>query len=301
MNILLLGANGQIGWELQRTLAPLGQLEVCDRKAANLENLDDLRAVIRKYSPTAIVNAAAYTAVDRAESEPEKVYRINAEAVELLANEANRLNAWLIHYSTDYIFDGAKLGAYSETDVPNPLSIYGKTKLQGEELIMESGCKHIIFRSSWVYAFHGSNFVKTILRLAVERDELKVVADQFGAPTSAALIADITALSLYRLHHDKVFAEQVTGLYHLAPIGEISWHGFARYVIAEALNCGIILRTMPENVIPIATSEYPLPADRPANSRLDTQKLVNTFGVHLPLWQTHVQRLIIELSQQGTL
>ncbi len=300
MNILLLGANGQIGWELQRALAPLGQLKVCDRKAANLENLDNLRAIIRKYNPTAIVNAAAYTAVDRAESELEKAYRINAEAVELIANEANRLNAWLLHFSTDYIFDGTKSGAYIETDVPNPLSTYGKTKLQGEELIRESGCKHIIFRSSWVYSARGSNFVKTMIQLAKERDNIEVVADQFGAPTSAALIADITALSLYRLTHEKIFAEKVNGTYHLTPTGEISWHGFARYVIAEAQKCGIILRVMPENVIPISTSEFPLPAKRPANSRLDTQKLIDIFDVYLPPWQTHVQRLVTELSQQVT-
>ncbi|MFT5426238.1 MAG: dTDP-4-dehydrorhamnose reductase [Gammaproteobacteria bacterium] len=300
MNILLLGANGQIGWELKRTLAPLGQLKVCDRQTVNLENTDELLATVQDYCPTVIVNAAAYTAVDKAESEPEKAYRINAEAVKLLANEASRLNAWLIHYSTDYIFDGTKKGAYIETDVPNPLSIYGKTKLQGEEAIKKSGCKHIIFRSSWVYAAHGANFVKTIIRLAKERDEIKVVADQFGTPTSAEMIADITALSLRHLTHKKEFAEQLSGTYHLTATGETSWHGFAKYVVAEAQKCGIILRAMPENVTPISTSEYPLPAIRPANSRLDSQKLVDTFAVNLPPWQTHAQRMISETSQQVT-
>lgn len=298
MNILLLGANGQVGWELQRSLAPLGQVKVCDRKVANFGNLDGLRATIHEFCPTVIVNAAAYTAVDKAESEPEIAYRINVEAVDLLAKEAHRLNAWLIHYSTDYIFDGAKSSAYIETDKPNPQSVYGKTKFQGEEAVKESGCKHIIFRASWIYAARGSNFVKTMIRLAKERDKIEVVDDQFGAPTSAELIADITALSLYRQSHDKAFAERVVGTYHLTPTGDTSWYGFAKYVIAEAHDCGIILRTMPENVIPISTSENPQPAKRPANSRLDTQKLVDTFGVYLPPWQNHIRRLVVELIQK---
>lgn len=298
MNILLLGANGQVGWELQRSLAPLGQLKVCDRKTADLGDLNNLRTIIRDYTPTVIVNAAAYTAVDKAESEPDKAYRINTEAVRLLADECKHLNALLIHYSTDYVFDGSQPGAYTETDTPNPQSVYGKTKLEGEDAIRESGCKHLIFRTSWVYAARGSNFAKTMIRLAKERNELSIVADQFGAPTSAELIADTTALCLYRLTLNKVSTEQMFGTYHLTPVGETSWHGFAKYVLGEAQSHGIALQTAPENVQPISTHEYPLPAKRPANSRLNTKKLISTFGVYMPAWQTDVQRLVTELVKK---
>jgi len=303
MKILLLGANGQVGWELQRSLAPLGELRACGRKEADLENLDNLRTTIRDFGPSVIVNAAAYTAVDKAESEPDRAYRINAEAVGLLSDEAKHLDAWLIHYSTDYVFDGTKSAPYVETDPPNPLSVYGKTKLQGEEAIRASGCKHLIFRTSWVYAARGANFVKTMIRLAKERDELKVVADQFGVPTSAELIADITALALNRITTCPSLPQEEllwSSTYHLTPAGETSWHGFAKYALTEAQTSGIVLRTKPENVHPITTDEYPVSAKRPENSRLNTDKIIETFGVHLPPWQDHTQRLIMELVQQET-
>ncbi len=296
MKILLFGSSGQVGWELQRSLAPLGQLKACDRNAADLENPDVLKAAIRDYCPNVVVNAAAYTAVDKAESEPDKAERINAEAVGLLANEVRRLDAWLIHYSTDYVFDGAKPGAYVETDKPNPLSVYGRTKLRGEEAIQQSGCRRLVFRTSWVYAARGSNFARTIVRLAGERDILDVVADQVGAPTSAELIADTTALCLHRVTRDKMFGEQAVGAYHLTPAGETSWHGFARYLLDGLRSLGVELRLRPENVHPITTAEYRSAAKRPANSRLDTRKLTNTFGVYLPPWQFHVQRLVSELA-----
>ena len=204
MKILLLGANGQVGWELQRSLAPLGQMKACDRHALDLGNFEDLRACTRDYRPEIIVNAAAYTAVEKAETEQDKACRINAEAVALLADEAKQLNAWFIHYSTDYVFDGTKSNAYLETDETNPQSVYGKTKLQGEEAIKVSECNHLIFRTSWIFAARGANFVKTMIRLAREQKELKVVSDQIGVPTSAELIADLTALCLYRIYQKKV-------------------------------------------------------------------------------------------------
>ncbi len=325
MKILLFGANGQVGWELQRSLAPLGQVKACGHLDADLENLGGLRAIIREYCPAVIVNAAAYTAVDRAESEPDTAYRINAEAVGLLGDEAKRLDAWLIHYSTDYVFDGTKSEPYLESDQPNPLSVYGKTKLQGEAAISESGCRYLIFRTSWVYSARGANFVKTMIRLAKERDALNVVADQIGAPTSAELIADVTAATLNCIATGTVSAppqdsncvdaggglihevipergsqlswQQVTGTYHLTAAGETSWHGFARYLLGEAQDQGMTLRINLENLNPIAAADYPVAARRPANSRLNTNKLTETFGLRLPQWQTPVRRLITELIQ----
>ena len=298
MNILLLGANGQIGWELQRSLVLLGQVKACDRHAADLENLDGLRKLVRDYCPNVIVNAAAYTAVDRAESEPAKAHLINAKAVKLLAVEAKKLDAWLVHYSTDYIFDGTKKCAYTETDKPNPQSVYGKTKLQGEQAIEVSGCMYLIFRTSWVYATRGKNFVTTIIRLAKEHNEVKVVSDQIGAPTSAELIADLTALCLYQITCKKNSVPDATGIYHLTPEGKTSWHEFAQFVITESLRLGATFLAGPDNVVPIRTSEYPLPAKRPSNSLLDAQKLRNTFNVYMPPWQTHVKRLITEIHTQ---
>jgi dTDP-4-dehydrorhamnose reductase len=312
MKILLFGAAGQVGWELQRSLSTLGQVHACDRTKVDLTNLAKIRAVIQDYQPAIIVNAAAYTAVDKAESEPELARRINAEAVGVMAEEAKHLNAWFVHYSTDYVFDGTNSKAYTETDVPNPLSVYGKTKLQGEEAIRRSGCQHLIFRTSWVYAAHGRNFAKTILRLAKERTELRVVADQFGAPTSAEYIADITALALYQIkkyspqyqredtgqERNLLAPVHIMGTYHLVPKGETSWHGFARYVIEQAHQHGYPLCASMDKVFPISTAEYPLPAARPANSCLATQKLVETFGIHLPPWQYHVDRVVSELIKQ---
>lgn len=295
MKILLLGKDGQVGWELQRALAPLGDVVACNRNEANLEQPESLRKLVQDHSPEVVVNAAAYTAVDRAESEPERAMRVNAEAVGVLAEEVKKQNSWLIHYSTDYVFNGVSQNAYFETDEADPQSIYGKSKRAGELAIEGTGCKHLILRTSWVYSVHGHNFVKTILRLAREKNELKVINDQIGAPTSAELIADITALLLYRLIYDPKLAAQVSGTYHLTAGGETSWHGFARFIVQEAISHGAALSTIAERVLPISTSEYPLPAKRPANSRLNTQKLCSTFGVTLPAWQIHTQRMITEL------
>lgn len=298
--ILLLGANGQVGWELQRALAPLGQLLVCDRHSADLNDLDGLSALIRREKPDTIVNAGAYTAVDKAETHIADARRINADAVSTMAQAAREIGAWLVHYSTDYVFDGSGSTPFSEDAPTSPLSVYGQTKLEGEFAIRESGCSHLIFRTSWVYASRGVNFAKTMLRLAKERDELRVIADQFGAPTSAELIADITALVLQRLAHDSELNARATGTYHLVASGETSWHRYAQFVIGEAIRLGSELRATPERIAPIATSEYPLPAKRPANSRLANEKLQRTFDVQLPHWEYHAQRMIRELVDQGT-
>ena len=298
MKILLLGANGQVGWELRRSLAPLGEIRAYDRHTGNLLKLDDLSRLIRDFSPEAIVNAAAYTSVDKAESELDEAFLINSKAVEFLAKEAKLLNAWFIHYSTDYVFDGLKSGAYIETDTPNPQSVYGQTKYDGEESIKESKVKHLIFRTAWVYSKRGTNFIKTMIQLANKQDELKVVNDQIGAPTGAELIADVTALCLYQITQYKNSAHNLSGTYHLTPTGETSWHGFAQFIIAEALGLGVKFRASFENVQAISTSEYPLPAKRPSNSLLDTKKICNTFNVYMPPWQTHVERLFKELYSQ---
>ena len=298
MKILLLGANGQVGWELRRSLAPLGEIRAYDRHTGNLQNLDDLSRLIRDFSPEAIVNAAAYTSVDKAESELDEAILINSKAVEFLAKEAKLLNAWFIHYSTDYVFDGLKSGAYIETDTPNPQSVYGQTKYDGEESIKESKVKHLIFRTAWVYSKRGTNFIKTMIQLANKQDELKVVNDQIGAPTGAELIADVTALCLYQIAQYNNSAHNLSGTYHLTPTGETSWHGFAQFIIAEALGLGVKFRASFENVQAISTSEYPLPAKRPSNSLLDTKKICNTFNVYMPPWQTHVERLFKELYSQ---
>ena len=298
MIILLLGANGQVGWELRRSLAPLGEIRAYDRHTGNLQKLDDLSRLIRDFSPEAIVNAAAYTSVDKAESELDEAFLINSKAVEFLAKEAKLLNAWFIHYSTDYVFDGLKSGAYIETDTPNPQSVYGQTKYDGEESIKESKVKHLIFRTAWVYSKRGNNFIKTMIQLAKKQDELKVVNDQIGAPTGAELIADVTALCLYQIAQYNNSAHNLSGTYHLTPTGETSWHGFAQFIIAEALGLGVKFRASFENVQAISTSEYPLPAKRPSNSLLDTKKICNTFNVYMPPWQTHVERLFKELYSQ---
>ena len=276
MKILLLGANGQVGWELRRSLAPLGEIRAYDRHTGNLQKLDDLSRLIRDFSPEAIVNAAAYNSVDKAESELDEAFLINSKAVEFLAKEAKLLNAWFIHYSTDYVFDGLKSGAYIETDTPNPQSVYGQTKYDGEESIKESKVKHLIFRTAWVYSKRGTNFIKTMIQLAKKQDELKVVNDQIGAPTGAELIADVTALCLYQITQYKNSAHNLSGTYHLTPTGDTSWHGFAQFIIAEALGLGVKFRASFENVQAISTSEYPLPAKRPSNSLLDTKKICNT-------------------------
>jgi dTDP-4-dehydrorhamnose reductase len=296
LKILLLGKNGQVGWELQRALSPLGELRACDRSEANLDDPESLRQLVQEYAPDVIVNAAAYTAVDKAETDVECATRVNTQSLAVLAEEAKRLNAWLVHYSTDYVFNGTKVGFYQETDTTAPLSVYGQTKRDGEIAITESGCKHLIFRTSWVFASRGGNFAKTMLRLSAERDSLNVVADQFGAPTSAELIADVTALAIYRLQHDASLAASASGIYHLVATGETSWHGYAQFVISEATRLGAALKTQPDHVNPIPASAYPVPAARPQNSRLDTAKLRERFNIQLPNWQYHVQRLVRELQ-----
>lgn len=294
-DILILGANGQVGWELQRALAPLGQLTICDRQRGDLEDLPGLRALVNAVRPAIIVNAAAYTAVDKAEADLDRARRVNADAVGLLAELAAEQGAWLVHYSTDYVFDGSGDQPFAEDAPAGPLNTYGRTKLAGEQAILRSGCRHLIFRTSWVYAARGGNFAKTMLRLAADREELRVVADQIGAPTSAELIADVTALALARLRHAHD-AEALAGIYHLAAGGETSWHGYARFVIEHANRLGWPLRTLPARVLPIMTHEYPLPAPRPHNSRLDTRKLQSAFDLTLPAWEFHVQRMLVELT-----
>ena len=292
-NILLLGKNGQVGWELQRSLAPLGQLIALGRNECDFAEPERLRAVIREVNPCVIVNAVAYTAVDKAESESEHALAINGVAPGILADEAKKRDAWLLHYSTDYVFDGNKPGAYVEEDMTQPMSVYGATKLAGEQAIRHSGCRYLIFRTSWVFAARGGNFAKTMLRLARERDFLKVVGDQFGAPTSAELIADISAFCLrdaLRPHGDSL-----QGLYHLAAAGETSWHDYAQFVLTRAVKAGVSLRCSPEHVTSIPTADYPLPAKRPANSRLATSKLQQAFGLSLPHWSYHVERMLTEI------
>lgn len=301
MKILLLGANGQVGWELQRALAPLGQLSVCGRQRGNLEDLVALAELVRFEKPDVIVNAGAYTAVDKAETEIDLARRVNAQAVAELAALARELDAWLVHYSTDYVFDGSRADAYPEDAPTAPLSVYGQTKLEGEQAILQSGCQHLIFRTSWVYSARGGNFAKTMLRLARERDELKVVVDQVGAPTSAELIADVTALALQRIRIDAALAASASGIYHLVASGETSWYRYAQFVIAEAAGLGGVFKVQSQDVRPITAAEYPVPARRPANSLLDNGKLQRTFGLVLPEWEYHVKRMIQELKTLGSL
>ncbi|MFM8355325.1 MAG: dTDP-4-dehydrorhamnose reductase, partial [Gammaproteobacteria bacterium] len=270
MRILLLGAGGQVGWELKRSLSVLGHLTAVERRAdrnphglcGDLTDLDGLAATVRHVQPDVIVNAAAYTAVDRAESEPELAMQVNADAPRRLAECAAQQNALLVHYSTDYVFDGSGTQAWREQDPTGPLSVYGATKLAGEQHIIASGCRHLVLRTSWVYAARGGNFARTMLRLAQTRDSLSVVADQFGAPTSAELLADVTAhaLSTLRLDHS------AGGVYHCAAAGGTSWFEYAQLVLATAKSLGVELRVQPDQVRPITTNEYPTPARRPMNS-----------------------------------
>jgi dTDP-4-dehydrorhamnose reductase len=294
--ILLLGKTGQLGWALQHTLAAHGEVIACDSKACDLADLDSIRKAVRAARPTVIVNAAAYTAVDRAESEPELAHQVNAIAPGILAEEAKRVGALLVHYSTDYVFDGGKSGRYEETDMPRPLSVYGRSKLAGEEAVQSVGGAYMIFRAGWIYGLYGRNFPKTILALAEERESLRVVADQFGAPTSVDLIADVTShcLDVWRLAPAPNW--QYNGVYHLAAGGETSWYGLACELVRGARAANLPIRVSPERIEPLATHEYPTAARRPANSRLSTEKLVKTFNLSLPPWQVHIDRLIREIA-----
>ncbi|MBS4085809.1 dTDP-4-dehydrorhamnose reductase [Pseudomonas rustica] len=294
MKILLLGKNGQVGWELQRSLAPLGELIALDRHpvsglSGDLSDLDALRSTIRQINPDVIVNAAAYTAVDKAETDKELADRVNAQATQVMAQETARIGGWLIHYSTDYVFSGEGLTPWCETADVSPVNYYGVSKLAGERAVADSGCKHLIFRTSWVYGARGNNFAKTMLRLAKDRDALSVIADQIGAPTGADLIADVTALAIQQAVH----RPELSGLYHLAAAGEVSWHGYASHVIEFAKNEGEELAVKVIN--PIDTAAYPTPARRPLNSRLNTQKLRDNFSLHLPDWQSGVTRMLREV------
>lgn len=294
LHILLLGKNGQLGWELQRALSPLGRVTALDRHSTehcgDLSRLDELAATVRTLCPDVIVNAAAHTAVVRAESEPELARTLNALAPGVLAREAAQLGATLVHYSTDYVFDGSGEAPWQEGDATGPLSVYGRTKLEGEQLVQQSGARHLIFRTSWVYAARGGNFAKTMLRLAAERDELKVINDQTGSPTGADLLADVTAHAVRAAQANPSLA----GLYHLVADGETSWYDYARYVIEWARKQGHTVRVQPENILAVPTTEYPTPARRPLNSRLATDKLKQAFGLTLPHWQQGVERMLTE-------
>lgn len=298
MKILLLGKSGQVGWELQRSLSPLGQLLALDSKSqrycGDLSDLTGLAATVRDFGPDVIVNAAAYTAVDKAESEPDQALRVNAEAPAVLAAEALKLNALLVHYSTDYVFAGNGDKPWQETDPVGPLSVYGTTKLYAEQAIQASGCAHLIFRTSWVYAARGNNFAKTMLRLAQERDSLNVIDDQFGAPTGAELLADVTAHAIRTTR----MSPQLQGLYHLAAAGETTWYRYARFVLEHAQAAGVQLKVEPVNVGAMTTAAYPTPAKRPGNSRLNTQKLQNAFSLRLPQWQDGVARMLTEILEK---
>ena len=295
MKILLFGANGQVGWELQRSLSPLGELIALSRHSTelcgDLANLAGITNTIANVRPDVIVNAAAYTAVDKAQTDRDAAQLINATAPAAMAQAASAVGAWLVHYSTDYVFDGSGVDPWKETDLPAPLSVYGKTKLEGEQLIQASGCKHLIFRTSWVYAARGGNFAKTMLRLAQERERLTVIDDQVGAPTGAELLADVTALALRQV----LLRPQDGGLYHLAAAGQTSWNGYAKHVIDQAKIGQTAIKILANEVAAVPSSAFVTAAVRPLNSRLDTTKLQMIFGLQLAPWQHGVERMLSEI------
>jgi dTDP-4-dehydrorhamnose reductase len=296
MKLLLLGKGGQVGWELQRSLAPLGEVIACDFDSAgdlraDFSQPDTLPALVRRVRPDVIVNAAAHTAVDKAESEPGLARAINATAPGILAREAAAAGALLVHYSTDYVFDGSGSTARDEDAPTGPLSVYGRTKLEGEELIHASGCTHLILRTSWVYAARGGNFARTMLRLAAEREALNVIDDQIGAPTGAELLADVTAHALRRMQAEPALA----GTYHCVAGGETSWFDYARFVIEWARARGVDVKVAPDAIKPIPTAAYPTPATRPLNSRLATGRIEAAFQLCLPHWQPGVERMLAEV------
>lgn len=293
MNILLFGKTGQVGWELQRSLAPLGNLIALDVNSTeycgDFSNPEGIAETVRCIRPDVIVNAAAHTAVDKAESEPEFAALLNAKSVEAIAREAAKIDAWVVHYSTDYVFPGDGKTPWVETDNTAPLNVYGQTKLDGEIALRKNCPKHLIFRTSWVYAGKGNNFAKTMLTLAKTRQELSVINDQFGAPTGAELLADCTAHAI----RIALAQPQVAGLYHLVAGGETCWHDYAALVFAEAREAGVELALNTLN--PVATESFPTPAKRPHNSRLNTEKFQHTFGLVLPDWELGVKRMLAEL------
>ncbi len=298
MRILLFGTGGQVGWELQRSLASLGEVTALDFDStdhhADFTRPEALAQTARALCPDVIVNAAAHTAVDRAESEPALAATINADAPRVLATEAALLGAWLVHYSTDYVFDGSGTEPREESAPTAPLSVYGRTKLEGEQHIRASGCKHLILRTSWVYAARGGNFARTMLKLAAEREELKVIDDQVGAPTGADLLADITAHALRAAQADAALG----GTYHAVAAGETSWHRYSTFVIEWAREQGLPVKVARDAVHAVPTSAFPTPAHRPLNSRLDTGKLRQAFGLTLPPWEQGVQRMLMEVSSR---
>ena len=297
MKILLLGKNGQVGWELQRSLAPLGEVLALDRHSTDycgdLSKTEQLAQTVLAYKPDFIVNAAAHTAVDKAESEPELAKVLNADAPAVLAKTAAQVGAWLVHYSTDYVFDGSGSYARQEGEGADPMNVYGQTKLDGEKAIVASGCKYLIFRTSWVYAARGGNFAKTMLRLAQERDKLTVINDQYGAPTGADLIADVTAHAMRRVLNAQNIS--FSGVYHLVASGETTWHGYASRVIAQAKVMKPEIAWKATEVAPVPTSAFHTPAARPLNSRLCTTKLQKAFDLVLPPWQQGVDRMLAEI------
>jgi len=295
MKILLTGKNGQVGFELQRALAPLGTVVAVGTTDCNLADGDAVRRLLQFVQPQVIVNPAAYTAVDRAESDVHTARAVNAIAPGILGEEAAKLGALVVHYSTDYVYEGNKTDFYVESDATNPQSVYGQTKLDGELALTAATFQYVILRTSWVVGAHGGNFAKTMLRLAADREELKVVADQFGAPTSAALIADVTA-HILRQYMRNGSLNFPFGTYHLAAGGETSWHQYAQFVIGEALGRGKVLLAHPDRVLPIPASAYPTPAKRPHNSRLDTMRLRAAFDLHLPHWQHGVSHILQQIN-----
>jgi len=294
MKLLLLGKGGQVGWELQRSLAPLGEVTALDFDStdfhADFSHPDRLAETVLKVRPDVVVNAAAHTAVDKAESEPDFARKLNATSPGVVAEAAQQIGALMVHYSTDYVFDGSGSTPWEEGDATGPLSVYGRTKLEGEQLVAQHCARHLIFRTSWVYAARGGNFAKTMLRLAKERERLTVIDDQFGAPTGAELLADVTAHAIRATLADPA----KTGLYHVVAGGETSWHGYARYVLEQAVQAGVALKASPDTVDAVPTSAFPTPAVRPGNSRLNTRKLQAAFGLTLPHWQAGVARMLRE-------
>ncbi|WP_090130258.1 dTDP-4-dehydrorhamnose reductase [Limnohabitans sp. Rim11] len=292
MKILLLGKNGQVGWELQRSLAPLGEVLALDRSSTthcgDLSNLEGLAETVRVFRPQVVVNAAAYTAVDKAESDSSTAHLVNALAPEVLSRACAALDALLVHYSTDYVFDGSGQKPWLETDATGPLNVYGHSKLAGEQGIAKQGAKHVIFRTSWVYGTEGGNFAKTMLRLAQERDKMAVINDQFGAPTGAALLADITAMCLQQ-------PQALSGIYHLAAAGETTWHAYAEYVLQTAKRLKPEMAYKVKEVAAVPTSEFPTPAQRPLNSRLNCSKLQNDLQCQLPDWQKGVDAMLSKI------
>lgn len=299
MKLLLLGRNGQVGWELQRSLSVLGGVVTLDRASkdhcGDLSDLEGIARTVREVRPDVIVNAAAYTAVDKAESQPDLAHRINADAPGVLAQEAQRLGAWLVHYSTDYVFDGSGVRPWAETDAPAPLSVYGRSKLEGERAIAAHCERHLILRTSWVYAARGGNFIKTMLRLAQERERLTVIDDQHGAPTSAELLADVTAHAVRQFAAAATGGKALAGIYHLAAAGETTWHGYASHLLSQAQRLKPDFPLKAIEIAPVTSEAFVTAARRPLNSRLDTAKLGAAFGLTLPPWQQGVNRVLEEI------